>query len=107
MEKPLRHKRCEDLCREGADSSACKALHKPDPLDPSAVFDEMSSKHPRAPHPVNMANLGAPNGGLTPNNDAETTLKALKSFNKHSGAGPSGMRPFHLRQALAPAHADI
>ena len=33
-------------------------------------------------------------------------LVALKSFNKHSGAGPSGLRPFHLRQALVPAHSD-
>ena len=37
-EKSLRHRRCMDLCREGADSNSCKALYKPDLLDPNNVI---------------------------------------------------------------------
>ena len=105
-EASLRHQRCDDLCREGADSNACKALYAPGLLDPAAAFDEMSSKHPTSPNTLDMARLGAPNMGLVPQVDADATLKSVKSFNKHSGAGPSGMRPFHLKQALTPVHAD-
>jgi len=38
--------------------------------------------------------------------DASAVTAALNSFNKHSGAGPSGLRAFHLKQALVPAYAD-
>jgi len=53
-----------------------------------------------------MSLLGAPNVGLAPSIEVEASAPALKTFNKHSGAGPSGLRPFHLRQALAPACSD-
>ena len=106
VETALRHKRCEDFCREGADSKACKALHAPAPSDPNVVFDEMVRKHPAASRHPDLARLGASNVGLAPAVDALAITAALKSFNKHSGAGPSGLRPFHLRQALVPAHSD-
>jgi len=66
----------------------------------------MTRKHPLAAGLVDMARLGAANIGLVPAVEADDIKDAIKSFNKHSGAGPSGLRPFHLRQALAPAYAD-
>ena len=38
--------------------------------------------------------------------DAESVLSAIRSFNQHSGAGPSGLRPLHLKESLGPANAD-
>ena len=105
-EKALRHKRCEELCREGADSQACRSLYAESPSDPSTVFEEMVAKHPRATSQPDLSRLGAPSLGLVPGVDAEAVLGAVKSFNKHSGAGPSGLRPFHIRQSLVPAHSD-
>ena len=97
-ETALKHQRCDDLCREGADSNACKALYSPGLLDPAAAFDEMFSKHPTSPNAHDMARLGAPNMGVVLQVDADATLKSVKSFNKHSGAGPLGMRTVHLKQ---------
>ena len=53
------------LCREGADSKACKALYSPGLLDPNAVRAEMAAKHPPAQVP-DLSGLGASNVGLVP-----------------------------------------
>lgn len=53
-----------------------------------------------------MASLGTPSRGLVPAIDTEAVNAAMKTFSKHSGVGPSGLRPHHLRQALVPARAD-
>ena len=66
----------------------------------------MVDKHPAARRLPNVAGLGASNLGLVPTVDSEAVTAGLKSFGKHSGAGTSGLRPFHLKQALVPAHAD-
>ena len=50
MEQSLRHKRCEDLCREGADSRACKALYSPPLLDPNTVYDDVCQAPLRRSH---------------------------------------------------------
>ena len=105
-ESYMRHKRCEDLCREGADSKACKALCAPGLLDPGAAREEMSAKHPPASRPVDLSSLSPVNFGLVPDLNVDDLKECLSSFNKHSGGGPSGLRPFHLRQSLSPAHSD-
>ena len=105
MEKALRQQRCADLCREGADSKACKALYAPGLLDPNAVRGEMSAKHPSAQVP-DLSRLGANNVGLVPAINADDIRASIASFNRHSGAGPSGLRPLHLKEALGPATAD-
>ena len=106
MEKALRHKRCEDFCREGADANACKALYSNSLLDPDNALAEMKAKHPTAGQPVDLTRLGATNAGTVPDIAADEVAASLKSFSKHSGAGPSGLRPFHLKQALGPAYTD-
>ena len=88
---------------DSRDSKSCKALYAPAPLDPNTVFDEITAKHPPASQPPDLARSGAANCGLVPAVDAEAVVIALKSFSTHSGAGPSGLRPFHLRQALESA----
>ena len=94
------------MCGEGALAQACKALHKPAPLDPSSVLDEMKAKHPQAARSPDTSQLGAPNLGLVPQIAVDAVKSALQSSNKHSGDGPSALRPAHLRQALTPAHGD-
>jgi hypothetical protein len=64
------------------------------------------SKHPSANRPPDVSALGALNVGLAPQAEADDVMAALKSFNQHSGAGPSGLRPWALRQALGPAYSD-
>ena len=85
---------------------ASHALHSAELLDPDTVFAEMRSKHPSATAVPDLARLGAANVGLVPFASADDVAVALASFGKHSGAGPSGLRPFHLKQALTPAHKD-
>ena len=106
LQKALKQKRCEDFCREGADSKACKALTSAGLLEPDAVLGEMLDKHPAAAQAPDLRALGPLNTGLAPSVDIEDLVGALKSFNKHSGAGPSGLRPWHLTQSLGPAHSD-
>ena len=66
----------------------------------------MRAKHPEARQHPDLTSLGAASRGLVPAVDADNVAAALKTFNKHSGAGPSGLRPFHLKQALVPAYSD-
>jgi len=106
LDKSIRHRQCDEHCRDGADSKACKALYSPGLLNPADVLDEMTSKHPLAPQPPNLLRLGIANTGLVPSAGVDDIVAAIQSFNKHSGAGPSGMRPFHLKEALVPGYSD-
>ena len=106
VEKALSQRRCDGHCREGADSKACQALLSSGLLDPDAVFDEMRSKHPLAAGAPDLARLGPANVGLVPFVSASDVAVVSASFGKHSGAGPSGLRPYHLRQTLTPAYKD-
>ena len=74
--------------------------------DPDEALREMTDKHTTANSPPDLSALGELNVGLAPQAAADDVLAALKSFNQHSGAGPSGLRPWALRQALGPAYAD-
>jgi len=106
VDKALSQLRCDGLCREGADSKACQALGSSGLLDPDAALEEMRTKHPLAANALDLASLGLANVGLVPFASADDVAVALASFGKHSGAGPSGLRPYHLKQALTPAHKD-
>jgi len=50
-DKAMYKQRGADLCRQGPDSRACKALYALGVLDPSVVLDEMQPKHPRIAAP--------------------------------------------------------
>ena len=99
-----------DFCAEGADSKACQALTQASPLQHSdTLLQEMRDKHPLALRPLDFSSLalGAANVALAPSVDSEMVTKALGSFSKHAAAGPSGLSPFQVRQALTPANTDI
>jgi len=106
LDKSLRHKQCDEHCRDGADSKACKVLYSQGLLNPADVLDEMTRKHPPAPQYPNLFRLGVANTGLVPSAGVGDSVAAIQSFNKHSGAGPSGMRPLHLKEALVPGYSD-
>ena len=59
---------------------------------------EIVAKHPLAQRPPNLSQLGPANVGLVPHATVEDVRASLKSFNQHSEAGPSGLRPLHLKQ---------
>ena len=65
----------------------------------------MAAKHPSAQVP-DVSGLGAANVGPVLAVTADDIRASVASFNRHSGAGPSGLRPLHLKEALGPASAD-
>ena len=53
-----------------------------------------------------MTPLSPVNHGLVPTVDIDDVKAGISFFSKHSGCGPSGLRPWHLKQALTPAHIE-
>eukprot|EP00973_Karenia_brevis_P094736 12423916-Karenia_brevis.AAC.1 len=66
----------------------------------------MQEKHPRSSGPPNLQHLGTSARALTPTIDCDDVRKAVGSFNPRSGAGPSGLRPAYLQEALKTEHRD-
>ena len=95
--------RVHTLTAEGALRRACTALTADPPVSPTpAVIDELRLLHPGAtaahrdmiekPRPV------CP--GAVPDVDPDLVRRALATFASTSVAGPSGLRPSHLQDAL-------
>ena len=73
-----------------------------------AVVAEMQAKHPcrRLDDEARQAMLG-PTPTTEPRKvGTETVLTAIRQFPKGSAAGPSGLRPQHLKDALVPGWSD-
>ena len=70
------------------------------------VLRQMKEKHPQARGQIDLASLSPTSVGLVPVVDTDDIKKAISSFSKHSGGGPSGSRPWHLKQALTAAHTE-
>ena len=105
--KALQQQRCIDLCREGGFSAACKTLTKGSPLGfTPAVMRELRAKHPPNSSPPDSSRLRSTDGNLTPDLTSESVEKAVRSFHRLSGAGPSGLRPLHLQEAMSTCHRD-
>ena len=105
-DKHRRAQRCIDLCGEGGDSAACKALTKDPPLSHSAtVHRQLKDKHPLNNRPPSANTLLGPRGP-PPTFDGDTVERGIRSFHRLSGGGPSGLKPLHLQQALGPAYRD-
>ena len=66
----------------------------------------MRAKHPSAAKGPRWSPFGAASPGAAPEVDAEAVEQAVRSFNSHSGAGPSGLRPVHLKECPTVAHRD-
>ena len=101
-----RQSRCCSLAAEGELARACAALTEPAPVPASLeALAELRDKHPAAAAP-DLAALGPARPALVPEFDAEAVIKAVRSFHRASAPGPSGLRPDHVREALATPHGD-
>ena len=99
--------RAIELTSIGLPGKACKALRKKPPAQVSpAVVDEMKIKHPTARAAINWADLRRVHGAAAFHIDEDSVRKAIRSFPKDSGAGPSGLRVQHLRDAMVPGFED-
>jgi len=106
-ETSLKQKRCIDLCREQAFAKSCKALVSKPPLDANReTTRQMELKHPRALRNPDLSSLGSAIPGACPQVESEDVERAVRSFHAMSGAGPSGARPAHFKEASAGAHRD-
>ena len=72
------------------------------------VLREMLSKHPRAREgeEERLLELRVVAAAAAAQVDAEAVAKALNSFPRSSAAGPSGLRPQHLKEAFVPGFRD-
>ena len=105
-DKHRRAQRCIDLCAEGGDSAACKALVKEPPVGHSATTHrQLAAKHPPNNRPPSLNTLLGPRGP-PPTLDGNCVERAIRSFHRLSGGGPSGLKPLHLQQALCPELRD-
>ena len=93
---------------EGELSRACAALVSPPLLDNTTdVVSKLQAKHPRAaPARPALVALGLPALAAVPELAVEDVIQAIRSFSRGSGAGPTGLRGDHLREALASPHGD-
>ena len=72
------------------------------------VVGDIQYKHPRAreseaARKKDLRNI-SPSAGLTLSSDV--VLEAIRSFPRGSAGGPSGLKPQHLKDALAPGWGD-
>ena len=71
------------------------------------VVSKLQAKHPRAaPARPALVALGLPALAAVPELAVEDVIHAIRSFSRGSGAGPTGLRGDHLREALASPHGD-
>ena len=106
-ERTRRHARACDLCGERAFAKATASLTANPPVDhTAAAVAELRAKHPSAQSPVDLTSYGAANTGSVPVVDRISVERAIRSFHAHSAAGPSGLRPAFLKDALCVGHRD-
>ena len=103
--KANKMRRTINLCGEGAYGAACKNLTKGAPLGfTSSVMRELREKHPSNASPADMHALGPIGNNTAPSLSTDIVEGAIRSFDRLFGAGPSGLRPLHLQEALGPGH---
>ena len=102
--------RVSSLLKDGALRRACAALLQEPPVSPSAdVVAALRVLHP-APEVADgadMLSLRPVASRAAPSVDVDSVRKAVHSFPSTSGAGKSGLRPSHLREATRPASSDL
>ena len=85
---------------------ACAAVISAPPVKVTArVIEEMKQKHPaaRPDDALQAEGLRKVSGGAATKLGDDAMRTAVYSFPKGSGAGASGMRPQHIKDALTPA----
>ena len=104
-----RAERALEFMRDDLLQKACSALFFEAPVHVTdAVRAEMASKHPAA-SPAAAAKCAAlreVHSSAAEVTDVDSLMEAMSSFPKGSAAGPSGLRPQHVRDALVPGRAD-
>ena len=102
--------RVTTLIQEGALRRACAALLQDPPVRPTDdVVASLRLLHPGSSveDRLEMGSLRGVASGAAPSADVDQVRKALLSFPSTSGAGRSGLRPSHVRDALRPASSDL
>ena len=102
--------RVSTLIREGALRRACAALLQDPPVQPTDdVVASLRLLHPLPPDTdrADMSSLRRVAPQAAPVADSDQVRKALFSFPSNCGAGRSGLRPSHVRDALRPASSDL
>ena len=101
--------RVSTLIQEGALRRACAALLQDPPVSPSGeVVSSLRALHPSPPadERVNLGRLRRVSPSAAPVADVDQVRKAVHSIPSTSGAGRSGLRPSHLRDAMR-ASSDL
>ena len=106
--------RVHALIAQGALRRACTALTADPPVPPPPqptpqVVDELRLLHPGPTdaHREELDKLRPVSPGAAPDVDPDLVRRALASFAATSGAGPSGLRPSHLQDALRYSSGDL
>ena len=98
--------RVSSLLKDGALRRACAALLQEPPVSPTAdVVAALRDLHPatEVADGVDMRLLRPVASRAAPSVDVDSVRKAVLSFPSTSGAGKSGLRPSHIREATRPA----
>jgi len=109
MSQDRRHQRVRELLQDDLMQQACSALIQDPPVEVTdQVVNEMRAKHPaaRAGERVRLDGLRDVAATAAVQADCDAVAKALTSFGKGSGPGPCGLRPQHLKDAMAPGLRD-
>ena len=102
--------RVRTLIAQGALRRACTALTADPPVPPTPqVVDELRLLHPGPTdaHKEELDKLRPVSPGAAPDIGPDLVRRALASFAATSGAGPSGLRPSHLQDALRYSSGDL
>ena len=104
-----RHRRATELLHEGLLQQASATLVQAPPVRVTdAIEQEMRLKHPAARHQEaeRLAGLRAVAAAAAIHIDEDALEKALHGFSPASAGGPSGLRPQHIKEAMAPGLRD-
>ena len=104
-----RERRAFELAKQGLLQKASAALANSPPVQVTdAVVAEMQDKHPaaRRGEAEKVANLRPIQCSAATQVGVEDVEKTIRAFPRGSAAGPSGLKPQHLRDALVPGWQD-
>ena len=100
--------RCLQLAEDAQYSKSCAALTSEPPATVTPdVVAQMRRKHPPNPQGVNTASLPPVHAAAALQVDGAAVEREVRAFPRGSAAGPTGLRPQHLKDALNnAAHRD-
>lgn len=104
-----REQRAFEYAKQGLLHKACAALANSPPVEVTeTVVAEMRNKHPeeRREEPDTFAKLRPIHSSAATQLGVDAWEKVIRAFPRGSAAGPSGLKPQHLRDALVPGWQD-